>query len=263
MVTGMATDARIRVEHDDGLAQLTLAHPPVNQFDLEFVRLVRETVEGLPARTRAVVVGSDVPGVFAAGGDIPWMASAPIEEQLVFVRECQDAYSSFERLRCPAIAAIDGHCLGGGLELSLCCDVRVVGESASLGLPETTVGLIAGAGGTQRLVRAVGQGVARDLLLTGRRVTGAEAGALGIASRVVADGTATEVALGIGRQLADGATEAIEATKRLAVRAPDYTLEQGLDAERAEWEAMRRSPKSQEGLDAFAEKRKPDFRSVE
>jgi enoyl-CoA hydratase/carnithine racemase len=183
------------------------------ELQRKIVRLVRETVETLPAETRAVVVGSEVPGVFAAGGDIPWMARAPIEEQLVFVRECQDAYSSFERLHCPAIAAIDG------------------------------------------------QGVARDLLLTGRRISGAEAGALGIASRVVADGTATEVARGIGRQLADGATEAIEATKRLAVRAPDYTLEQGLAAERAEWAGH--APLSQVARRPRRLRREaPDFRGV-
>jgi enoyl-CoA hydratase/carnithine racemase len=209
--------------------------------------------------TRALVVSSSLPRVFAAGGDLPWMAAASVEEQLPFVALCQRTYTAFEQLHCPAIAAIDGHCLGGGLELSLCCDIRVVGASARLGLPEATIGLIAAAGGTQRLVRAVGQGVARDMLLTGLRITGEQAGSWGIASRVVADGTATSVALELGRKLADGPAEAIQATKRLAIAATELSLVDGLAHERTEWERARRSASTQEGLDAFASKRSPDF----
>ena len=175
-----------QVTHDNGVAHLALDHPPVNQFNATTLRSLLDAVQALPSGTRAVVVSSSVSRVFAAGGDIPWMASAPMQELLPFVRLCQETYTAFERLAPPVIAAIDGACLGGGLELALCCDIRVCGESAKLGLPETTIGLIAGAGGTQRLVRAVGQGVARDLLLTGRRITGAEALAMGIVSRVVA-----------------------------------------------------------------------------
>lgn len=252
-----------RVTADAGMAHLVLDHPPVNQFNAATLRSLLHSVEALPSDTRAVVVSSAVERVFAAGGDIPWMASAPIDELLDFVALCQRTYSAFESLACPAIAAIDGACLGGGLELALCCDIRVVGRSAVLGLPEATIGLIAGAGGTQRLVRAIGQGVARDLLLTGRRVSGSEAGALGIASRVVDDGSATATALEIGRALADGPAEAIQATKRLAVAAPDLTLAEGLAEERRAWEAVRRSPSSQEGLDAFAQRRRPNFRAVE
>ena len=107
------------------------------------------------------------PACSRPGGDIPWMATATIDEQLPFVALCQRTYSAFEELHCPVVIAIDGHCLGGGLELALCCDIRVAGRSAKLGTPEATIGLIPGAGGTQRLVRAVGQGVARDMLMTG------------------------------------------------------------------------------------------------
>jgi enoyl-CoA hydratase/carnithine racemase len=190
------------------------------------------------------------------------MARAPLDEQLAFVALCQRAYSSFERIACPAIAAIDGACLGGGLELALACDIRVVGAGAVLGLPEATIGLIAGAGGTQRLPRAVGQGVARDLLLTGRRVSGREAGAIGLASRVVADGDAEATALALARELADGATEAIQASKRLALCAFEQPIDAGLARERAAWAQVRRSATSQEGLDAFAAKRRPDFRGA-
>jgi len=258
----MTSEPWVRVEHDDGVAQVVLDRAPVNSFDDRFVGLVLDAMAGLGPDVRAVVVRSAVPAMFAAGGDLPWMARAPLDEQLAFVARCQAAYSSFEAAAAPTIAAIDGPALGGGLELALCCDIRVVGASATLGLPEATIGLIAGAGGTQRLVRAVGQGIARDLLLTGRRITGVEAGAMGIASRVVPDGTAAEAALALARRLADGPAEAIQATKRLAVAAPDLTLAEGLERERAEWAAVRRSAATQEGLEAFAEKRRPDFRGV-
>ena len=249
----------VRVHVDDGVACIALARPPVNQFDAPFLTEVLDAVRGLPEGVRAVVVTSAVERMFAAGGDLPWMASATIEEQLPFVALCQETYSSFERLECPAVVAIEGPCLGGGLELALACDIRVAGENATLGLPEATIGLIAGAGGTQRLVRAVGQGVARDLLLTGRRVSGAEAAAMGIVSRVTPDGGAEAEALRVARALADGPFEAIAATKRLAVAASELDIEEGLSRERAEWAAVRRSPSSQEGLDAFAQKRRPDF----
>lgn len=253
------TDPRIRLTHDDGLSHLVMDYAPVNQFNAGFLEEILDAVSSLGTGTRALVVSSALPGVFAAGGDLAWMASATVPEQIPFVELCQRTYTAFEQLSCPAVAAIDGHCLGGGLELSLCCDIRVVGQSARLGLPEATIGLIAAAGGTQRLVRAVGQGVARDMLLTGLRITGAQAGAWGMVSRVVPDGTAEAEALAVARRLADGPAEAIQATKRLAVAASQLDLHEGLARERSEWERARRSASTQEGLDAFSEKRKPDF----
>lgn len=253
------TEPRIRLTGDDGLAELVMDYAPVNQFNSGFLQEILDAVSTIDGSTRALLVSSAVPGIFAAGGDLPWMAAAPVEEQVPFVELCQRTYTSFEQLHCPVVVAIEGHCLGGGLELSLCCDIRVVGESARLGVPEATIGLIAAAGGTQRLVRAVGQGVARDMLLTGLRITGTQAGTWGIASRVVADGTARAQALEIARTLANGPAEAIQATKRLAVAASQIELHDGLARERSEWEQARRSASTQEGLEAFVAKRRPDF----
>lgn len=247
------------LDRREGVAHLRLTRAPVNQFDAPLLEGVNAAVASLGPETRALVISSDLDGCFAAGGDIPWMAEAPLAEQLPFVALCQDTYTAFERIACPSIAAIDGHCLGGGLELALCCDIRVVTPRSKLGLPEATVGLIAGAGGTQRLVRAIGQGVARDMLLTGRRIDGEEALALGLASRRAEPGEATAVALEIARGLAGGPAEAIQATKRLAVAASELPIEAGLERERAEWAAVRRSASTQEGLEAFAARRPPDF----
>jgi enoyl-CoA hydratase/carnithine racemase len=255
----MAATDWVTVEREDGVAHLRLNRPPVNQFDTALLEQVLAAVESLGPDTRALVVGSELDGCFAAGGDIPWMAAASLAEQLPFVALCQDTYSAFERIACPAIVAIDGHCLGGGLELALCCDIRVVSARSSLGLPEAGIGLIAGAGGTQRLVRAIGQGVARDMLLTGRRIDGTEAMALGLASRLAPASECTEAALEIARDLAAGPAEAIAATKRLAVAASELPIEGGLERERAEWAQVRRSASTQEGLTAFVERRRPDF----
>jgi enoyl-CoA hydratase/carnithine racemase len=253
------SDDWVVLRHDDGLAQLVLNRPPVNQFDAPMLEQIGAAVATLGADTRALVVSSSVPRMFAAGGDLPWMATAPIADQLPFVALCQRTYSAFEELHCPAVIAIDGHCLGGGLELALCCDIRVAGRSAKLGTPEATIGLIPGAGGTQRLVRAVGQGVARDMLMTGLRISGEQAFAWGIVSRLVDDGAAEAEAVTVARALADGPAEAIQAVKRLAVAASELELVDGLARERAEWETARRSPSTQEGLTAFAERRRPDF----
>jgi enoyl-CoA hydratase/carnithine racemase len=253
------SDSWVRLQHDDGLAQLVLDRPPVNQFDAPLLSLIGEAVATLGPDTRALVVSSAVPGMFAAGGDLPWMANATLAEQLPFLALCQRTYSAFEELHCPAVIAIDGHCLGGGLELALCCDIRVAGRSAKLGTPEATIGLIPGAGGTQRLVRAVGQGVARDMLMTGLRITGEQAFAWGIVSRLADDGAVEAEAVKVARALADGPAEAIQAVKRLAVAASQLDLDEGLARERVEWETARRSASTQEGLTAFAERRRPDF----
>jgi enoyl-CoA hydratase/carnithine racemase len=258
----MANDQWVRLEQDDGVATIVFDRAPVNAFDTPFLTQVLDALRTLGEETRAVVVTSAVPSMFAAGGDIPGMARASLEELLPFVKLCQESYSAFERLHCPTVAAIDGPCMGGGFELALACDIRVAGSSALLALPEATIGLIASGGGTQRLVRAVGQGVARDLLLTGRRISGEEAGALGIVSRVVAPGEAEAEALAIARKLADGPTEAIEATKRLAVAASELAMEEGSRREFDEWAKVRPTAATQEGLDAFAEKRRPDFQGA-
>ncbi len=259
-IRGMVMGSLLRVEADDGVAEIVLDHPPVNQFSEEFVRRLLEAVRGLPAETRALVVSSGVDRIFAAGGDIPYMAAATHEAQVAYVGFCQEANRALEELPCPVIAAIDGACLGGGLELALACDIRIVGASAVLGLPEVTIGLIAGGGAIHRLARAVGQTWARDLLLTGRRLSGAEAVAAGLASRLVDDGEAGAVARALARSLANGAREAIEVTKHLVIHAPDDEFGDGLALERAAWSRVRLAPTSQEGLDAFTEKRPPDFR---
>ncbi len=246
---------------EDGVGELVMDAPPVNAYTFAFVERLRDGARTLHD-ARAVVLRSAVDRIFAAGGDIPYMARAPLEEQLAYVDLCQEAYEAFEALPCPVVAAIDGACLGGGLELALACDIRVAGASAVLGLPEVTIGILAGGGAIHRLVRTAGQGWARDLLLTGRRVSGAEALTAGIVTRVTEDGGADAAALALARELAGGAPDAQREVKRLTLDAPDDTFATGMALEREAWARVRVTGSSQEGLEAFAEKRRPDYRGA-
>ena len=158
------------------------------------------------------------------------------------------------------IAAIDGHALGGGLELALGCSMRVAGPAARLGVPEIKLGVIPGAGGTQRLARLLPRGKALDLLLTGRSVKAEEALALGIVDRVVADGeTGAEAALELARSLARGPREAYQSLVGLVDAARDGDFAAGMALERTELHRLFESPDGREGIAAFLAKRAPEF----
>ncbi len=260
MSGGPVSDGLVRLEVQGAVTHVVFASPPVNALSHRFLDEFDAALDAIPGTTRAVVVRSEVPRVFLAGADLDFLAHGDAEAFRAYVRSVQRVFTRFEQMPWPAIAAIDGAALGGGLELALACDIRVATESSRLGLPEVTLGILPGAGGPERLVRAVGQGVARDLVLTGRRLDGREALAFGIVSRLAADGEAAAAAGEIAGSLAAGATEAIQAAKWLTVQASDKELEPALEDEQRAWLEVRASANAQEGLDAFLEKRSPSFR---
>jgi enoyl-CoA hydratase/carnithine racemase len=237
------SDPRVRLEIRGEVAEIVFSCPPVNALSRQFIDDLNEAIDGIPTETGAVAVTSDVERIFMAGADIAFMSGASLEEGGEYLRSVQRTFRRIEKLDPPVVAGIDGATLGGGLEFALTCDIRIVSEQALLGLPEVTLGILAAAGGTQRLVRAIGQGVARDLLLSGRRISGAEAMSVGLASRL------TEA----------GAKEGVQASKRLALAASENSIEAGLNQEWSEWMQVRRSDNAQEGLTAFLEKREPRF----
>jgi methylglutaconyl-CoA hydratase len=160
----------------------------------------------------------------------------------------------------PVVAAINGAALGGGLELALCCDLRVAVDSAQLGLPETTLGIIPGAGGTQRLPRVVGEARAKEMILLGRRLTAHEALAWGLVNRVTPAGkSVVDDAVEWIRPIAEGAPIAQGAALEAIDRALDVTLELGLELEKVSYDKTIVSEDRREALTAFAEKRKPRF----
>lgn len=160
----------------------------------------------------------------------------------------------------PIIAAINGHCLAGGLELALACDLRIAAEHATFGLPEVTLGIIPGAGGTQRLPRLVGPERALDLILTGRRIDAREAERIGLVSRVVPLAEVRGAALAVARAIAANAPLAVRAARTAVWRGLDLPLEEGLRLEQLLAEPVRQSEDAQEGPRAFLEKRRPEFK---
>jgi enoyl-CoA hydratase/carnithine racemase len=250
----------VRVATDGGLLEIVLDDPPVNALSVSYLEEIDAAVERAAAPdVRAVAMTSAVPRVFMAGADLAFLAEAELTVLRDYVAHLQDILVRLESLSVPVVIGVDGAALGGGLELSLCADVLVVAPEARLGLPEAQLGILPGAGGTQRLVRAVGQQVARDLLLTGRRLTGEEAVSFGLASRLAAPGGAGAEAREIAARLAIGSPEALAAIKRLALVAPETPLDEGLEAELDAWLVLRAGANAQEGLEAFAERRAPRF----
>jgi enoyl-CoA hydratase len=205
---------------------------------------------------RCIVLGGSE-RVFAAGADIGELARTSAIE-LYYARrvECWDAIRA---LWTPIVAAVSGFCLGGGCELALLCDLVVASETARFGQPETALGIIPGAGGTQRLTRAVGKALAMDVILSGRLLDAREALAAGVVSRVVAREAWLEEAKRVAREIASRGPVATRLAKEAVDRAYETTLAAGVESERVSLNLAFASEDAREGLRAFLEKRKPEF----
>jgi enoyl-CoA hydratase len=196
--------------------------------------------------------------VFVAGADIKAMADAgPIE---LLLRQNQQYWDAIARCPKPIVAAVNGYCLGGGCELAMHADIIIAGENAIFGQPEVRVGIMPGAGGTQRLARAVGKFKAMLICLTGQTFTGREAFEMGLASKVVADADVLETALAIARTIAAMPPIAIRQIKEVMLAGADAPLETGLMLERKAFQMLFDSQDQKEGMRAFLEKRKPVYR---
>lgn len=251
----------VRFEQRDAIAVLTLDRPPVNALSADLVTDLVSAIDAAAVpQVRAVVV-TGAPH-FAAGADISGFqelmrsgaSGADLGERL------GDALLRLEALPKPVIAAVRGYALGGGLELAMACDLRVLGQGAKMGQPEVKLGLIPGAGGTQRLPRLVGIGRARDLVFTGRMIDAAEAYRIGLADRVVADDELDGAALSWAAELAAGPTVALAVAKRVIGTGFDLPLSDALALEAAGFRECFTTADAAEGVAAFLEKRAPEFR---
>jgi enoyl-CoA hydratase/carnithine racemase len=209
---------------------------------------------------RAVVLASAAERAFCVGADLKERAAMSEAELLSQRSVFRAAFGALLAVPQPVIAAVQGYALGGGCELALSCDLIVADETAVFGLPETTVGLVPGCGGTQLTVRRLGAGRAADLVLTGRRVDAAEAERIGLADRLVPAGTAAEHALALALQIGANAPVAVCAAKHAIALGSGLSLEAALEIEDAAWRTAVRSADRREGIAAFAEKRKPAWR---
>ena len=206
---------------------------------------------------RCIVLGGSEKA-FAAGADIGQMAEASAMD--VYEARRIDRWDAIRHVRTPLVAAVSGFCLGGGNELAMACDLIVASETARFGQPETGLGIIPGAGGTQRLTRAIGKAKAMDVILSGRFLTAAEAERAGLVARVVAREAWLEEAKAVARTIAEKGPIAQRLAKESVNRAYESPLETGLDYERKALYLAFASEDAREGLTAFTEKRKPDFK---
>lgn len=250
----------VSVEVVDGVATVLLQRPPMNALNRQMQEEIREIASSLSARrdVGAVVVHGG-PKVFAAGADIKEMADMSYQEMLLASTDLQDCFTAVARIPQPTIAAITGYALGGGCELALCCDLRIAAEDARLGQPEITLGIIPGAGGTQRLPRLIGVARAKDLILTGRHVDAREALEMGMVNAVVPSDETYDSALRLARRLAAGPALALRAAKEAIDHGLDTDLATGLDIERVRFAGLFATEDQRIGMQAFMEKRTPEF----
>lgn len=208
---------------------------------------------------RCVVLESCVDGVFCAGADLKERREMSPEAARVFVRDLRAAFTALEELPLPTIAAVDGGALGGGCELALCADIRVAGAAARFALPETSLAIIPGAGGTYRAPVAMGLSRALQLILTCEQLTAERALRFGLVNEVVAAGEASASAVAMARRVAQNGPVALAAAKAAVRRGFGRPREEALRVEEEQYDVVLHTQDRLEGLRAFAEKRQPKY----
>ena len=252
--------ALVRYETDGEVAVITLDRPKVNALSPELIDELTAAVESaaVPAVRAVVITGSPH---FAAGADISVfersMSSGESPADLGV--RLSEACRRIAALPKPVIAAVSGYALGGGLELAMACDFRFLAEDAQVGQPEIKLGIIPGAGGTQRLPRLVGLARAREMIYSGRLVGAAEALEVGLADRVVSSAALLQEAVAAAKEWATGPTVAIGLAKRAINFGLGASLEEGLGAEAEAFAEAFRTADAAEGISAFLAKRRPEF----
>lgn len=251
----------VLLEIREGVAWLTINRPKaLNALNAEVLGALEERVEELRRLSpRCAVIGGAGEKAFVAGADIAEMERLGPEGAYSFARRGQRVFGKIEQLPFPVIAAVQGFALGGGLELALACDLILASQAAQLGQPEITLGIVPGFGGTQRLMRRVGPGAARWLILTGRRIAAAEGLRLGLVDQVVPEADFQSTVQELAEELAARPRFALQQAKALLRAAGEMGLERGLEYEAAVFGLVFSHPDRSEGLRAFLERRVARF----
>ncbi|MFD3484007.1 enoyl-CoA hydratase/isomerase family protein [Streptomyces sp. NPDC058665] len=244
----------VNLEVSDGVGTIRLDRPPMNALNIAIQDRLRELAAEAGARddVRAVILyGGEK--VFAAGADIKEMRDMDHAAMVVRSRALQESFTAVARIPKPVVAAVTGYALGGGCELALCADFRIAADNAKLGQPEILLGLIPGAGGTQRLARLIGPSKAKDLIFTGRQVKAAEALTLGLVDRVVPADDVYEEAHAWATRLAQGPALALRAAKETVDAGLETDLETGLALERNWFAGLFATEDRERGMRSFVE----------
>ena len=253
----------VRLEKQDSIGHIVLDRPPANSYDKTFMEELEAAIDEAARddAVKAILLRSASEKFFSAGADVSVFARSGLDEQNAFVVCANEAMAKFESTPKVVVAAINGHCLGGGLEMALCCDFRIAAEGTyRLGLPEVALGLLPGTGGTQRLPRLIGRQKALDFMLRGTAMGPQDALAAGIVDEVVPAAQLLDKALERLRAYTSGPTFAIGRIKKAVVLGFGMRLDEGLKLERQLLIELFKSEDAKEGVTAFVEKRKPNYK---
>ncbi|MGZ4472420.1 MAG: enoyl-CoA hydratase/isomerase family protein [Nocardioidaceae bacterium] len=244
----------VRLEVEDGVGTIRIDRPKMNALNVQVQEEIRAAAHEAAERAdvRAVVVyGGEK--VFAAGADIKEMADMSYTDMVARSGGLQSAFTAVAKIPKPVVAAVTGYALGGGCELALCADIRSAADDATLGQPEILLGIIPGAGGTQRLSRLVGPSKAKDIIFTGRFVKADEALAIGLVDRVVPADQVYAEAVAWARKFTGAAAYALRAAKETIDRGLEVDLDTGLEIERAQFAALFATEDRSIGMKSFME----------
>ncbi len=252
----------VSIEVEDRVATITINHPPANALNYALLAQLESALHELEVNDGVrVMIITGAGRVFIAGADIHMLkdiSSSQQSQELSLTG--QRIFGIIEASSKPVIAAINGACLGGGLELALCCHMRLASEDAPLGLPEINLGIIPGFGGTQRLPRIIGFSKATELILTGETISALEAKSLGLVSQVTSADDLLPQAMGLAQRIGSKGQLAIQAALQAIHQGKWLRLQEALAFEAQLFGKLRESADAQEGLTAFVEKRQPHFR---
>lgn len=246
---------------EDEIAVITINNPPMNPL----ITAVRDQLSGIMKElagkldeVKAVILtGSGK--AFVAGADIKSFPELDQEKAKARLQTTRPLYQQMEDFTRPVICAINGYCLGGGLELAMSCDIRIASSKAQFGQPEINLGIIPGGGGTQRLPRLVGAGIAKELIYTGKFISADRAAAIGLVNAVVEPEKLMDEAKEMAALIASKPVLAVRAAKEVINHGLNMTLSEGLDLESMHWSYLCGTEDQKEGANAFIEKRKPTF----
>jgi enoyl-CoA hydratase len=253
----------IQTRIDDHVGWIEIGKPKANTYDLAMMHELHDAIEELrfDDNARAIVLGSTVPGFFSAGADIEMLKGSQPDFKAMFCLFCQETLDKFAKTPKVVIAALNGHTVGGGLEIALACDLRMMAkDSGMIGLPEVTLGVLPGTGGTQRLPRLIGTSRALDMMITGKRISPDEALQIGLVNYVYPKESFAKDVQAYAAALAHGPARAVSLIKRSVVEGVEMPLTAGLALERELQNRLFVTEDAKEGLTAFTEKRKPSFK---
>ncbi|MHB8585148.1 MAG: enoyl-CoA hydratase/isomerase family protein [Thermoplasmatota archaeon] len=252
----------LKTKTEDTIGIITLNNPPVNALSPALLdELDKALDEYNTSPVRVLIITGAGNNAFCAGADVKALAEAGPSGAEKLIAMGHAVFQKIENFRCPVIAAINNLTLGGGLEMSMSCDIRYASDRARFGQPEVNLGLIPGWGGTQRLTRLVGRARSKELIYTGQMINAQEALRIGLLNKVVPDGDELRAALDLAKRIAvKSSPVAVAAAKRAINVGADLPLEDGLGVEVKEVSSIARSEDLQEGIKAFIEKRQPAFK---